>query len=96
MVSPMYHPVKRFSHVPHPVRSLLSSTLLRPATGLKEGTTSATSGEFRILLYWGLVLSDGVKHAFIRYFKSDLQVDEKMFSAISRKLSGSADPDNKL
>jgi hypothetical protein len=56
----------------------------------------ANNGESRILPYQGQVLSDGVKHVLIRYFKSDLHVDERMFSAIFRKLSGSADPDNNL
>jgi hypothetical protein len=54
------------------------------------------SGESRILLYRGQVLSDGVKHILIRYFKSDLHVDERVFSAIFMKLSGSADPDKNL
>jgi hypothetical protein len=56
----------------------------------------ASSGESRILPYRGQVLSDGSKHALIHYFKSNLQVDERIFSAIFRKLSRSASPDNNL
>jgi hypothetical protein len=59
-------------------------------------TGNQRSGKSRILLYWGQVLSDGVKYALSRYFKSDLQVDKRIFSAIFRKLSGSVDPDKKL
>jgi hypothetical protein len=57
---------------------------------------AASSGESRILPYRGQVLSNGVKHALIHYFRSDLQVDERMFSGIFRKLSGLADLDKSL